>query len=217
MKNLLTYTAVLTALVSSTAFGADSNKPTSGIYGGVDVGYSKVETGAAETAQILANLAGETVTYSYDTGTGVGRIYLGSAVNENIAAEIGYFGSTTVDVKYSSAHGLANESVKAKGVDISILLRPSVSTGLNNAFIRLVAQYSKVDGGANLAYINGGTTVTYSAQGSASGTGFLVGVGYDAPIDKNMSARVSYTYIDSLGGLSDANVNLFSAGLKVDF
>lgn len=217
MKKILRYTAVLTVLVSSTAFAAELNKLTSGVYGGVDVGYGRVETDAAEVAQALSAAAGETVTYSYDKGVGVGRIYLGYMVNENIATEIGYFASTKLDVNYSSAHGLANENAKASGGDISILLRPSVSTGLNNAFLRLGAQYSKVDASANLAYNDGFTSATYSAQGSYTGAGFLVGAGYDAPIDKNMSARVSYTYIDRLGGWSGANVNLLSAGLKVDF
>lgn len=217
MKKLIIATAIISALGSSSAFSADSNKPTSGAYGGIEIGYGQVKTDAADTAQELANLAGETVTYSYDKGVGVGRIYLGYTINENFATEIGYFGSSKLNVNYSSAHGIANENAKARGADISILLRPSASTGLNNAFLRLGAQYSKVDGSANLNYNDGFTIATYSATASATGTGFLIGAGYDAPIDKNMSARISYTYIDKLGGMSGANVNLISAGLKVDF
>ena len=98
-----------------------------------------------------------------------------------------------------------------------MLLRPSISSGLNNAFLRLGAQYSKVDGSASLTYTSGGTTTIYTANGNDKGAGFLIGAGYDAPINKNTSARVSYTYMDNLGGLSGANVNLFSAGLKFDF
>lgn len=215
MRKILIATAVISALASSSAFAADTTA--GGVYGGIDIGYGLVKTDAAETAQELANLAGETVTYSYDKGVGVGRIYLGYTINENFATEIGYFGSSKLNVNYSSAHGIANENAKARGADISILLRPSASTGLNNAFLRLGAQYSKVDGSANLSYNDGVTITTYSATGNATGTGFLIGAGYDTPIDKNMSARVSYTYIDRLGGMSGANVNLFSAGLKVDF
>lgn len=217
MKNILIYTAVLTAFVSSSAFAADENKSSSGMYGGIDIGYGRVDTGAADTAQVLANLAGETVTYSYDKGVGVGRIFLGYTINENISTEIAYFGSTKLNVNYSSAHGVANENARANGADISVLLRPSASTGLNNAFLRLGAQYSKVDGSASLAYTSGGTTTIYTASGNDTGSGFLIGAGYDAPINKNTSARISYTYMDNLGGLSGANVNLFSAGLKFDF
>ena len=215
MKKLIIATAIISALGSSSAFAADATA--GGVYGGIELGYGLIKTDAAETAQELANLAGETVTYTYDKGVGVGRIYLGYTINENVATEIGYFGSGKLNVNYSSAHGIANENAKARGADISILLRPSTSTGLNNAFLRLGAQYSKVDGSANLSYNDGVTITTYSATGNATGTGFLIGAGYDTPIDKNMSARVSYTYIDRLGGMSGANVNLFSAGLKVDF
>lgn len=217
MKNILLASAILTALVSSNAFAEDANKSTSGMYGGIDIGYGRVNTGAADTAQALANLAGETVTYSYDKGVGVGRIFLGYTINENISTEIAYFSSTKLNVNYSSAHGVANENAKANGGDISVLLRPSASTGLNNAFLRLGAQYSKVDGGASLTYTSGGTTTIYTANGNDTGTGFLIGAGYDATINKNTSARISYTYMDNLGGLSGANVNLFSAGLKFDF
>jgi opacity protein-like surface antigen len=217
MKNILLASAILTALVSSNAFAEDATKSTSGMYGGIDIGYGRVNTGAADTAQALANLAGETVTYSYDKGVGVGRIFLGYTINENIATEIAFFSSTKLNVNYSSAHGVANENAKASGGDISVLLRPSVSTGLNNAFLRLGAQYSKVDGSASLTYTSGGTTTIYTANGSDTGTGFLIGAGYDAPINKNTSARISYTYMDNLGGLSGANVNLLSAGLKFDF
>ena len=217
IKNLLIATAVISAFASTSATAADENKSTSGIYGGIDIGYGRVNTGAADTAQALANLAGETVTYSYDKGVGVGRIFLGYTINENISTEIAYFTSTKLDVNYSSAHGVANENAKANGGDISVLLRPSASTGLNNAFLRLGAQYSKVDGSASLAYTSDGTTTIYTANGNETGTGFLIGAGYDAPINKNTSARVSYTYIDNLGGISGANVNLFSAGLKFDF
>jgi opacity protein-like surface antigen len=217
MKNILLASAILTALVSPTAFAADSNKSNNGMYGGIDIGFGQVKTDAADTAQALANAAGETVNYSYDKGVGVGRVFLGYNINENISAEIAFFSSTKLDVNYSSAHGVANEDAKATGGDISILLRPSTTSGLNNAFLRLGAQYSKVDGSANLVYTNGGTTTTYTASGNEKGAGFLIGVGYDAALDKNMSARISYTYMDNLGGISGANVNLISAGLKFDF
>ena len=35
-----------------------------GPYGGADIGYARVDTKAPETAQYLANLAGETVSYT---------------------------------------------------------------------------------------------------------------------------------------------------------
>jgi opacity protein-like surface antigen len=216
VKKLIIATAIISALGSSSAFSADSNKPTSGAYGGIEIGYGSVKTVAADIAQVLANDISETVTYSYNKGVGVGRIYLGYTINENIATEIGFFGSTKLNTNYSSANGLGNTSEKARGGDLSILLRPSVSTGLNNAFLRLGAQYSKIDTSGGFIF-DDGVTITEYGTTNENGTGFLIGAGYDTPIDKNMSARVSYTYIDNLGGVSGTNANLFSAGLKVDF
>lgn len=216
MKNILLASAILTALVSSNAFAEVANKPSNGMYGGIDIGYGRVKTGVAQTAQYLANDINEDVTATYDKGVGVGRVYLGYTINENIATEIGFFGSTKHHTNYSSTNGLGDISAKARGGDISVLLRPSVSTGLNNAFLRLGAQYSKIDESGDFVHNDGVTITTYSTT-NEKGSGFLIGAGFDAPIDKNMNARISYTYMDNLGGLSGANVNLLSVGLKFDF
>lgn len=188
-----------------------------GAYLGADVGYAWVDTGAKDTAQALANLAGETVSYKDDGGAVLGRLFLGYNFNENVGIELGYFQSGSVDVDYRSANGQANENYKAKGGDLSLLLRPSVSSGLNGLFLRAGGHYSKVDGKASLAYDDGVTAATYTANGWESGTGFLVGAGYDFKLDKSTNARISYTYMDRLGGVSNADANVLTFGINAGF
>lgn len=215
MSKILMTSAVILTLASSQAFAESA--ATNNFYVGVDAGYAKVDTQASKTAQYLANLTGLTTSYTSDDGAFVGRIFAGSNINENISAEIGYFRSSDLTNNYVQARGTANENFRGQGVDFSVLLRPSVSTGLNNLFARVGGHYSEVSGDASVTYV--GNTYSLSASGSSnkSGAGFLVGLGYDLPIDKNISARVGYTYMSDLGGVSGANLNLFSAGLKLDF
>lgn len=204
-------------IIGSVMFFLVSLAHSEGAYLGADVGYGWVDTNAKDTAQTLANLSGETVSYKDDEGAVLGRLFLGYNFNENVGVELGYFGSGSVDVDYRSANGQANENAKVRGVDLSLMLRPSVSSGLNGLFLRAGGHYSKIDGNASLAYNDGTNAATYSASGSESGTGFLVGAGYDFNLDKNINARVSYTYLDSLGSVSNADVNVLTFGLNTNF
>jgi opacity protein-like surface antigen len=185
-----------------------------GPYGGADIGYARVDTKAPETAQYLANLAGETVSYTYDRAAVVGRAFAGYQFNENIALEAGYFSTGDLSNKYTSASGAATEDYRGRGGDLSFLLRPSVTSGMNNAFLRLGGHYSEVDGDASVRF----STTTYSLTGSGNanqtGTGFLVGAGYDLPIDKNIAGRFGYSFYNQLGGLSGADAHVLTVGLK---
>ena len=51
---------------------------------GVEAGYAYADLGADKTAQELANLAGTTVTYTYDKADLMGRIYGQYGINETL-------------------------------------------------------------------------------------------------------------------------------------
>ncbi len=63
------------------------------------------------------------------------------------------------------------------------------------------------------------STTTYSLTGSGNtnqtGTGFLVGAGYDLPIDKNIAGRFGCSFYNQPGGLSGADAHVLTVGLKI--
>ena len=205
MKKLLIAATIATLPILALAEGP---------YGGADIGYARVDTKAPETAQYLANLAGESVSYTYDRAAFVGRAFAGYQFNESIALEAGYFSTGDLSNRYTSASGSATEDYRGRGGDLSFLLRPAVTSGMNNAFLRFGGHYSEVDGDASVRF----STTTYSLTGSGNanqtGTGFLVGAGYDLPIDKNVAGRIGYTFYNQLGGLSGADAHVLTVGIK---
>jgi opacity protein-like surface antigen len=185
-----------------------------GPYIGADIGYARVDTKAPETAQYLANLAGETVSYTYDRAAFVGRAFAGYQFNENIALEAGYFSTADLSNRYTSASGSATEDYRGRGGDLSFLLRPSATSGMNNAFLRLGGHYSEVEGDASVRFSTTTYSLTASGNANQSGTGFLVGAGYDLPMDKNVAGRIGYTFYNQLGGLSGADAHVLTVGIK---
>jgi len=50
-----------------------------------------------------------------------------------------------------------------------------------------------------------------------SGTGYVVGIGYDLPINKTFDVRAAYNYLGNVAGISDNYANRFSIGLLGKF
>lgn len=175
MKKIL-LTAVLVALPIM-SFAGDISGP----YIGAEAGYAKLQ--------------------SSDGGVAVGRFFGGYNVNENVGLELGAFRTADVDYIYPTA----TVSVHAYGVDASVLLRPSVSTGLNGLFARVGAHYDDVNASA-----------TNGRWADKWGGGFMLGAGYDLKINDNLSARVSYSYLDNVAG-SDYSANVGNLGLQYKF
>ena len=100
------------------------------------------------------------------------------------------------------------QNVYGYNSDISFLLRPSKSTGLNGLFVRLGGHY-------DLARV---TYSSFYANGWAAkwGGGALIGLGYDVDLNDNFSTRISYSYLDNVAG-SNYNANEGSIGLIYKF
>ena len=175
MKKILL--ASLIAALPAIAIAADSSGP----YIGAEAGYAKLQ--------------------SSDGGVAVGRFFGGYTVNENVGVELGLFRTADVDYIYPTT----TVSVHAYGVDASVLLRPSISTGLNGLFVRVGAHYDDVNASA-----------TNGRWADKWGGGFMLGAGYDAKITDNLSARISYSYLDNVAG-SDYSANVGNLGLQYKF
>lgn len=178
-------------------------------YGGIEGGLGFVDTNAASTAQSLANLAGSTVTYTSDRGAFVGRAFISYDVNSTVAVEIGGFATTNASNTYVLSGVSAKENYSATGVDTSAVLKIA-DTGF---FGKLGMHYSQAKGNASAT--NGITT--YRSSGDASGSGLMAGIGYQAKLSEGVFWRTTYSYYDKVGGVSGANINLFSLGIVKKF
>lgn len=161
---------------------------------GVDLGFGFIDIGADDTAQEIANISGSTVTASYDTGAWFGRIYGEYKIADGTYLDIGLFQTGDVTAKYTLSGATASESYSANGVDISVVIKENDTEGL---FVKGGMHSSTIDGNANVT-ISG---TTYAAQATSSGTGFLVGGGYDYADGQ----RAGISYYSNLGGDSAAD------------
>ncbi len=209
--------ATLLSLGATGAFAQSSGfKP--GFYAGVELGYAQVEDQTQNTANSLVRTLGGSATVTQDSSIFDGRVFGGYKVIENIDLEIGYAQSGTVSQNASGRTSggtayTANADISYSGFDYSVLLRPSISTGLNNLYFRV--------GGT---YLTQKTQVSASAAGSSasattntSGSGYIVGLGYDIPISKSVDFRAAYNYLGNIAGVSDSKSNRFSVGILGKF
>jgi opacity protein-like surface antigen len=214
MKNILINTAILAALVSPNAFAEDAK--TTNAYIGAELGYSKVKNDSQELANELVSEVGGSVIVTQDTGVATGRLFAGYNINENFAVELGYLHTTDINVDAAGVTGnsvayTAAADISLKGVDYAVLIRPSTSTGLNGLFAKVGGHYLKASTDISLT-----TSSSVSLSDSFKGGGFLLGLGYQAPISSNIDARATYTYYDNVAG-EDGHANVFSLGILAKF
>lgn len=142
-------------------------------------------------------------TPGFSDGSGIARVFGGYNFNESIGIELGAYRMAT----YQYRSGVINANVDNWGIDYSLLLRPNKSSGLNGLFVRAGGHWS--DTSVDACAFSCGSA-------SQSGSGFLAGVGYDAKLNEATSARISYTYRDSVSDL-DADGHVTTIGLLYGF
>ena len=165
---------------------------------GVEGGLVFADIRAEETAQLLANASGSTVTAEYDKATWMGRVFGDYAFNSDIHAEIGYFLTGNLDATYKISGSQAKENYNAMGIDIAVVLHT------NEAFFKVGMHSSELNGAASLTI--GGTK--YGVTESISGSGFLVGGGFEAD-----DSRFGLTYYSDMGGDPDSDMTFLSYGV----
>ena len=170
---------------------------------GVDLGFGFIDIGADDTAQTIANLSGSTTTVTYDTGSWFGRVYGEYKIADATYIDIGLFTTGDVTAKYTLSGATASESYSANGVDVSAVIKESEKEGY---FVKGGFHSSTIDGNADVT-ISG---TTYAAQATASGTGFLIGGGFDF----DGGQRAGATFYSNLGGDSAADMWLIYYGIK---
>ena len=102
MKKLHSF-LILFLIISNSAFAE--------LKMGVEGGLVWADIRAEETAQILANASGSTVSYEYDKATWMGRIFGDYAINSDIHAEVGYFLTGSLDATYKISGSTAEPSL----------------------------------------------------------------------------------------------------------
>ena len=202
MKNKIF--AIISFLISMTTF-ASSKEGKIGF--GIDAGGLWADIKADQTAQDLANLTRNTVTYSYDKAAVAGRLYMDYGITKAVAVELGFFQSGDLNATYSIPTASAKEAYSVQGFDLTAVYQPD-STGL---FGKAGIHHSKIDWKGSLTL---GST-TYNLPGTnESGTGWLAGLGYEQKLDEKMSYRLGFTYMKDAGGVSGADLKFIYVGLK---
>ena len=165
------------------------------------LGFVDVEEYADTSAQLIADTLGQTVNYSFDTATWVGKAAVGYDLTSNIAFEAGYFISGNIDLAYSITGASATESVSASGIDLALVYK--TEAGL---FGKLGAHSSEVN--ANASVTLDGTSYNL-ASATTSGNGLMFGVGYESKY-----GIFGYDLYQKIGGLSDNNIGFITYTTK---
>lgn len=191
MKLLSKYFLVLMILLSTSA--------NSEVKFGIEGGFGFADMRAQQTAQTLANLSGSAVTYTYDEATWMGRVFADFPLADQVNAEIGYFFSGSLDATYTITGSSATESYDAMGVDAAIVFKQ------DTVYFKAGMHQSELNGSASL---NIGGTV-YNVSSTISGSGFLVGGGFEVN-----DTRYGLTYYSDVGGDANSDVTFLYAGVK---
>ena len=217
MKKLVLATVIATSFGMSNAFAGTSNR-LSGVYAGVDAGYANVKGDAQGTANALVNAFGGSVTVTEATSAAVGRVFAGYNIDKHFAVELGYakttnFTTTAAGVAGNRRAYTGTSDVSVGGLDYSLLIKPFDTSGWDGLFAKVGGH--SLDSSADVSFSsNLGAASTHI---SASGSGFLVGVGYQEPLSSNVDYRVGYTYYNGVSGVSDNNAHVLTAGVLVKF
>lgn len=199
MKNRAVFIAAMMAAGSAFAQTSDS-----GVYVGIEGAYVSVNS--------IATPSGARKT-SETTDVGALRALVGYQFNKNFALELGYF--ATDDFKQSGTNLAGTVSyetkIDAKGADLGLVYK--FTEFVPGLFLKAGATHSKVSG--NITARAG--TASASASSSQSGTGYLFGLGYEFAFSQNLGGRLGFTRYEKLGGQSDNNANMYSAGIKYKF
>ena len=194
----------------SVAVHADTQSSDDRIYftasGGLS--FADVSSYAASTAQLGASALGQTVTYSYDRATWGGRFGGGYEVSDNVSLELNYFFSGDIDITYSIASGVAvEEAFSASGFDYS------VKYDFDDSGIFVKAGMHNSDLGNSAAVTLNGTTYA-SASVSSSGTGTLIGAGYERKADNGDVTFFGYDLYMDIGDVAGADFGYLYYGWR---
>ncbi|KAF1043766.1 MAG: hypothetical protein GAK35_02067 [Herbaspirillum frisingense] len=192
MKKHAVAVAAMAMMAAGSAFAQTAD---SGVYVGVEGAYVSVNSIATPNG---ARKTSET------TDVAALRAMIGYQFNKNLGLELGYF--ATDDFKQSGnvlgSTATYQTKIDVKGVDLAVVYKSTEF--VPDLFLKAGATHSKVSG--DITARNGAASA--SASDSVSGTGYLVGLGYEFTVSQNLGARLGYTRYEKLGGESDNKANM---------
>ncbi len=165
---------------------------------GIEGGLVYADMRAEETAQLLANASGSTVTYTYDEATWIGRLFADMPLSSEMSFEVGFFLTGSLDATYTISGASASEGYDARGVDAAAVFKS------DDVFFKVGMHRSELEGVASLTI--GGTT--YNVSETISGTGYLVGGGLELD-----GSRIGLTYYSDVGGDGDSDMTMLYYGV----
>lgn len=210
---------VATGLIAASIAVANAQSFKAGPYAGLEFGAEKVQNQTQSTANALVAAVGGSASVTQDTTMYDGRIFGGYKIVEYVDLELGYTQTSTINMNYTgrSGGGVAysgNANLNVNGADYSALLRPSIASGFNGLFVRVGGTYLSSNQNASLAASNG---VSASSSLNKSGSGYIVGLGYDYPITKDFDFRASYNYLGNVAGISNNYANRLAIAILGKF
>jgi len=210
MKKLL----LSVGLIGAASFGVSAQTFTPQFYAGAEAGYTAVQNNTQRFANGLVATNGGSASVTQNTGIALGRIFGGYKALENVDVELGATQTGNINYNFAgitrgSAAYAGTTSISVASLDYSVLLRPSISTGFNNLYVRLGGQWAK-ETASTTGNVTGG-------NGSVSGNGYIYGLGYDQPIDKTFDARFQINRLQNIAGQSSDRATVFSVGFLGKF
>lgn len=193
--------AAVTAFAAMMAAGSVAAQTAdSGVYVGIEGALVTIDSIVTPTNGVKTSETNE---------TGALRALVGYQINKNFAVELGYFATDDFKQDGTNVARTVRYNMKAdvKGVDLSAIYK--FTEFLPGLYLKAGATRSKVSAELNQP--------AGSTSGSVTGTGYLLGLGYEFNLAQNVGVRVGYTRFEKLGGESDNKMNMYSAGLKYQF
>jgi Outer membrane protein beta-barrel domain len=211
-----TITIIIYVAIASIA--AINSAKAEGYYLGGGFGYNALSLDKSLFEYSMRKSHGGTVNSDVSANVSNFKLLAGIKLNPNYAIELGYFNSSRIAFTYSgksssntvySGDGEFNYS----GFDASLIVRPSVRPIWKNAFINIGLTKYKTDEKYHLNY--GGNLDSYRYD--FSGTGQMLGAGYDIKLNQFMDLRFNVTKMNNLIGSSQFNAVNYSFVLIENF
>lgn len=185
-----------------------------GFYMGIGGGYNDVDNDTSTlNADLVADLGGS-ATSSASSSVENFRILAGYKFNENFAVELGYINTSKYKLTMSGITGSSQSysgtgTVKFDGFDISVVMRPSISSGLNQFFAVLGTHNYEATVTTSVTVGN----IVANETDKLSGTGSMYGVGYDWQLSEDTDMRFSIMRVSKMGGESSVDTTNIGVGL----
>ncbi|ONN64145.1 porin family protein [Herbaspirillum sp. VT-16-41] len=146
---------------------------------------------------------------------GMFRFGGGYQFTPNFSVEMGYFRIGEASIEDSDRFSRDTAKVRVSGFDLTAAYK--FSNVLPGVYFKAGITQAKFTEDVRYEYSGFGFSGSVSERASKSGTGYLLGLGYEYDLTKSFSINGGYTRYEGLGGQSKVDVNLFAAGLKYRF